>query len=343
MRTLRLDLDSSALVSNWRVLDRMSGSAKAGAAVKADGYGLGCRAVTERLRDAGCADFFVAHWTEARDILQATSEAGISVLHGVGEDDLDLASQMPAKPVINSLAQARLWHAAGGGLCDLMIDTGMYRLGLPPEDVGDPLLSQLNIDICMSHLACADEDSDKNAAQQKLFSDVKDKVRAARYSLANSAGIALGNAYHYDSTRPGIALYGGIVRNELRDKIQQVVFPKAAIIQVRQAPKGATIGYNGTYTAPQDMRLGIISLGYADGYLRGFSNAGHVYFAGQALPVVGRVSMDLTIVDITSHPHIREGDWVDIDYDLPSAAQASGLSQYELLTGLGSRYQRRWS
>ncbi|MEO1045011.1 MAG: alanine racemase [Pseudomonadota bacterium] len=343
MRTLRLDLDGEALVANWRALDRMSGQASTGAAVKAEGYGLGGRAVTERLREAGCNDFFVAHWTEAREILRVTSEAGISVLHGVGENDLDLASQMPAKPVINSLAQARTWIDAGGGLCDLMIDTGMFRLGLAPEDIGDPLVRKLKIDICMSHLASADENSAKNAAQQKAFAAVKDAVPARRYSLANSAGIALGEDYHFDVTRPGIAIYGGIIREELRDNIRQVVFPKAAILQIRDAPKGATLGYNGIFTAPHDMRLATISLGYADGYLRGFSNNGQVHMAGRALPVVGRVSMDLTIIDITGADDIAEGDWVDVDYDLPGAAAASGLSQYELLTVLGSRFQRRWS
>ncbi|WOE74010.1 alanine racemase [Alterisphingorhabdus coralli] len=343
MRTLRLDLDSDALVENWRVLDRMSGSASTGAAVKAEGYGLGGRAVTEKLREAGCSDFFVAHWTEARDILRATSEAGISVLHGVGSNDLDLASQMPAKPVINSLAQAKVWIEAGGGLCDLMIDTGMFRLGLAPEEVSDPLIGKLKIDICMSHLASADEDCAKNAAQQSAFSALKDQVRAKRYSLANSAGIALGSDYHFDLTRPGIAIYGGVVRPELCDNIRQVVYPKAAILQTRDAPKGSTLGYNGIYTAPHDMRLATISLGYADGYLRGFSNKGHVHLGGQDLPVVGRVSMDLTIIDITEATDVGEGDWVDVDYSLPEAAAASGLSQYELLTVLGSRFQRRWS
>lgn len=330
------------MVHNWCMMNRMSGSASTGAAVKAEAYGLGAREVTERLRHAGCQDFFVAHWTEARDILQATAGAGVSVLHGVSADDLALASAMPAKPVINSLAQAKTWIDAGGGVCDVMIDTGMFRLGLAPQDAGDPLIQQLKVDICMSHLACADEQSQKNAAQQKAFAAVKDQVKARRYSLANSAGIALGGDYHFDVTRPGIALYGGVVREELRDIIKQVVFPKAAILQVRDAAKGSTIGYNGIFTAPQDMRLAILSLGYADGYLRGFSNSGHVHFEGQKLPVVGRVSMDLTIIDITGHDTISEGDWVDVDYDLPRAAAASGLSQYELLTVLGSRFQRRW-
>lgn len=339
---LRLQLDSAALANNWRTLDGMSGAARAGAAVKANGYGLGARDVVKLLSTAGCRDFFVAHWREAEEISGLVDPSQISVLNGVLPQEVERAKRLGAKPVVNSTAQALRWAEAGGGLCDLMIDSGINRLGLSPADIGDPILRKLDIDICMSHLASADEDAAQNAAQQKLFADVRRYVPARRYSLANSAGICLGTDYHFDLTRPGLALYGGLPRAELRGKIHPVALPQAAILQIRDVQAGAQIGYNATFTAPRPMRLGVVSLGYADGYLRTFSNTGSLHHNGKILPVVGRVSMDLTIVDISGCDTLHEGDWLDLDNDLVKNARLSGLSQYELLTGLGARYDRVW-
>jgi alanine racemase len=162
----------------------------------------------------------------------------------------------------------------------------------------------------------------------------------ARASLANSAGIALGSAYHGDLTRPGIALYGGVPRAEMASVLRQVVRPEAAILQVREVSAGETIGYNATFTAPAPMRVGTIALGYADGYLRCWSGKGRFMAGGQELPVLGRVSMDLTVVDLTRAPEVGEGDWVTADYALPESSIATGLSQYELLTLLGRRFGR---
>ncbi len=339
---LRLKLDGSALTSNWHILDAMSGGASAGAAVKADGYGLGAKAVVTLLAAAGCKDFFVAHWGEAFDISGLVDPKAISVLNGPLPQDIEQALQIGAKPVINSIAQADRWLAAGGGQCDLMIDSGMNRLGVAPDDIGNPAIQKLDIDICMSHLASADEDSRQNAAQQKLFSALRHNISAGRYSLANSAGICLGDDYHFDLTRPGLSLYGGIPRNELRENIRPVAQPEAAILQIRDVEAGAHIGYNATFTAMQSMRLAVIAIGYADGYLRAFSNKGLLRYKNQTLPIVGRISMDLSILDISSCPHLQEGDWLALDYDLVTNAQLSGLSQYELLTGLGKRFEHNW-
>ena len=156
----------------------------------------------------------------------------------------------------------------------------------------------------------------------------------------SSAGIALGAAYHGDLTRPGLALYGGIPRAELAQHIAQVVQPQAAIMQIRDIEAGESVGYNATFTAPLAMRIGVIALGYADGYLRCWSGKGVMLAAGAALPVLGRVSMDMSVIDLSAAPQLREGDWVDVRYSLPDAARHSGLSQYELLTLLGRRFGR---
>lgn len=338
---LRLRLDRSALAANWWALDALSGGARAGAAIKADCYGLGVAAAVPTLAAAGCRDWFVAHWQEAAEAARLVPAQQISVLHGpITEEDATYARALGVRPVLNSLAQVRRWLAAGGGSCDLMIDTGMSRLGLPLDEIGDPAVGMLEIETCLSHLASADEDSAQNAAQLARFRDVASTVRARQYSLANSAGIALGSDYHFDLTRPGLALYGGLPRRELAGRVAQVAWPEAAVIQVRNLAAGDSVGYNATFTAPAAMRVGVISVGYADGYLRCWSGRGHAHWQGKRLPVVGRVSMDMTIIDLSAAENCGEGDWVGLEYSLPEASAKSGLSQYELLTLMGRRFFR---
>lgn len=340
---LRLRLDGAALVSNWQWLTEQSGAAACGAAVKADGYGLGALEVTRRLMAAGCRDLFVSNWHEAQQ-LESLLEPGInlSVLHGVREEDMDYAMTSRAMPVLCTSAQIMRWKAAGGRECHVMIDTGMSRLGLDWRSDVAALTEGLSIDTLFSHLASADEASPLNAMQLERFIAGKGAVSARRYSLANSAGICLGRDYAFDLTRPGIALYGGIPRDNAVDHIRQVVFPEAQVIQRRRVMAGDTIGYNATLRASDDMEVAILNLGYADGYLRSFSGCGSVLVDGQALPVAGRVSMDLLAVDVTQRPDIAEEQWLGIDYALPRSAAVSGLSQYELLTGLGARFDRIW-
>ncbi len=338
---LRLGFDPDALRSNWQALDRLSGQARAGAAVKADGYGLGAREVVPILHAAGCHDFFVAHWSEAHALLDVAAPGSVSVLHGPLTDaDVAFAVASGTAPVINSLEQARRWRAGGGGRCHLMVDTGMNRLGVAMADLGDESVAALDVDVLLSHLVSAEEDTGFNAIQRDRWQQARAAVRHQRGSLANSAGIALGSDYHGDLTRPGIALYGGVPRAEMAGEIRQVVRPQAAILQVRNVAAGETIGYNATFTAAGPMRVGTIALGYADGYLRCWSGKGRFRANGQVLPVLGRVSMDLTVIDLSHAPALREGDWVTADYALPEASATTGLSQYELLTVLGHRFAR---
>lgn len=339
--TLRLRLDAEALAANWRALDRLSGAARAGAAVKADAYGLGIDNVVPVLRAAGAQQFYVAHWSELPALLRHVPPSQVSVLHGpVRADDAGYARAMGVRPVINSLPQARLWIESGGGACDLMVDTGINRLGLPMADLGDPLVASLEVDTLMSHLASADEDVAQNARQAALFAQVASQVPALRRSLANSAGIALGSNYAFDLTRPGLALYGGVPRSELASEIRQVAHPQAAVLQMRDLAAGESVGYNATFTAERPMRVATVSLGYADGFLRCWSGHGALRRGDAALPLLGRVSMDMVVVDCTAAPDLREGDWLDVPYSLPDSAARCDLSQYELLTLLGQRFRR---
>ena len=339
---LRLTIDAAALTANWRALDRLSGPARAGAAVKANGYGVGAAQVVPVLRAAGCDDFFVAHWSEVAELLDHVPASRIAVLHGpLTAADAAYARAVGVRPVINSLHQARLWQEAGGGPCDLMGDTGINRLGVSLAELSDPLLAALDIDTLHSHLVASEEpDNPLNAVQLQRWQAARGKIAHRRAALANSAGIALGGAYHGDLTRPGLALYGGVPCAALAGEIRQVVRPEAAIMQVRQLQAGDSVGYNATFTATAPMRVGVVSVGYADGYLRCWSGKGTMRGGGVEVPVLGRVSMDMSIVDLTHAAALREGDWLELVYDLPGAAAISGLSQYELLTLLGRRFAR---
>ena len=338
---LRLTIDAAALADNWRALDRLSGNSSAAAAVKADGYGLGARRVVPLLWEAGCRTFYVAHWAEAAELLDLVPPESIVVLHGpLTAADAAFAKLTKVRPVINSLAQAQRWQATGSGLCNLMVDTGINRLGLAISDLGNPLIAALDIDTLHSHLASGDEVSPLNEVQRGRWIEACSHVPHRRAALANSAGIALGSDYHGDITRPGLALYGGVPCAALTQHIRQVAQPEAQLIQRRTLQAGDTVGYNATFTATGPLEVGVVSLGYADGYLRCWSNLGTMRAGGAELPVLGRVSMDMTVIDLSVAPDLAEGDWVSLDYSLPEAAASSGLSQYELLTSLGRRFQR---
>lgn len=342
---LRLVLDGDALVSNWHWLAHKSAGAACGAAVKADAYGLGAAEVVKRLAAVGCRDFFVATWAEAAALMPWPDGLALSVLHGVGPEDMAAALALPAKPVLNSPEQTARWRAGGGGRgCDVMVDTGMNRLGLTVRQARSGALDGLKVETLMSHLACADEpDHPMNEHQLGIFRTVRREIAAERYSLANSAGICLGSRYAFGLTRPGLALYGGIpVPGGETAGLRQVVRVQAEVMQVREIAAGASVGYGATFTAPGAMRAAILNIGYADGYLRGFSNSGRARIGEGFAAVIGRVSMDLTAIGLEEGAEVREGDWIDLDYDLPRAAAQSGLSQYELLTGLGTRLRRTW-
>jgi alanine racemase len=367
-KPLRLTLDGDALAANWRWLAARSGGAACGAAIKADGYGLGARKVAARLQAEGCRDFFVATWAEAEALAPWPEGLNLSVLHGVGPDDMEAALSSLARPVLNSVEQVARWRESGQGRpCDVMVDTGMNRLGLTPQQARSGLLDGLRVQTLMSHLACADEpEHAMNERQLASFRALRQDIPAQRYSLANSAGICLGEKYAFGLTRPGLALYGGIPvpGNAMQEQgLRPVVHMDAQVIQVRDVLEGQSIGYGATFVAPWDMKIAILNLGYADGYLRLQGEVGYAKAGDRICPILGRISMDLMAVEVPraglmrcielragSEPDIsheaidgvdlREGDWLSMPYRLPELA--GPLSQYELLTILGARFERVW-
>jgi alanine racemase len=338
----RLLIDRAALVANWRLLAAASGAAACGAAIKANGYGLGAAQALATLAAAGCRDFFVAHWSEVAALGTLPAGVSVAVLHGVQAGEMAVARASAAKPVLCTPAQVAAWQAAGGGACDIMVDTGMNRLGLSPAEAASGLLDGVAVDTLHSHLACADEPAHPlNARQCADFTALVAQLQPRRAALANSAGILLGADYHFGLTRPGLGLYGGQPVPDSPVALRQVVRIEAGVVQVRDVAAGASIGYGATFVAPRAMRIAVLGLGYADGYRRALGAGGQARIAGTPCPVVGRVSMDLMMVD-ASGTDVAEGERVEVDFDLAAAAAASDIAQYELLTGLGRRYSRCW-
>jgi alanine racemase len=339
-RPLRLRLDRAALQHNFRWLEDRAG-VPAGAAIKADGYGIGALETMRTLHEAGCRTFFVSTYAEAEELGPVPDDSSLVVLHGPSAEDVQAAATSPARPVLNSVEQMARWREiAPDRAADVMIDTGMNRLGIRPDEAD--ALDGLRIETLHSHLACADEDSAMNLRQMRAFHQIAAAIPARGYAMANSAGICLGRDYSFDLVRPGLALYGGIPRREAEGQIRQVARVDAQVVQRRTIRDGESCGYGSTFTATADCEAAIVNVGYADGYLRGFSSRGTAFAGEFALPVLGRVSMDLVAFGCDAAPDLKEGDWVELDYDLATASEASGLTQYELLTTLGSRFERVW-
>lgn len=342
MSTGRLTIDLDAVAANWRALDAKSNQGvQTGAVVKANGYGLGVDKLGRALAAAGARRFFVAVAEEGaalRDALGPGPE--ISVFSGHMAGDTDMIHDLGLVPMLNSVEQlTRHLEALPGHPFGIQLDTGMNRLGMEPAEwaaLRDLVLVQ-NPRLIMSHLACADEPTHlMNRQQLNTFHDMTEGVNVPR-SLAATGGILLGPEYHFDLTRPGVGLFGGLPF----DTGSPVVSLELPVIQTRDLKPGESVGYSNTWIAEHPTRVATVSGGYADGLIRKISNSAVMFHNDTPCPVLGRVSMDLITVDIT---HLKEtpktlsilGPHQTID-DL---ADVAGTIGYEVLTQLGARYAR---
>lgn len=350
---LRLTIDLGNLAGNWRRLAALAAPAECAAAVKADAYGIGVDAAVRALATAGCRTFFVAVPEEGVAVRQALPDVTIYVLNGFFGDAADVYRRHRLWPVLGNLGEMSAWKAwRKDETAALHVDTGMNRLGLSVAEAGaldEADLAACGVDLVMSHLACADEPAHAlNALQLQRFSAVAARFPSARRSLANSAGIHHGSGWHFDLVRPGIALYGGGSHPEAASN--PVVMAEARILQVREVPKGDSVGYGATKTMQRDCRLAILSAGYADGYLRAAGSSdtvsgAEVAIGGHVAPLAGRVSMDLIAADVTDMPDqvLENARWAELfgpTIDIDRVAASGGTIAYELLTGLSRRAER---
>ena len=340
--TLTIDLD--AIAANWRALDRMSGAGvQTAAVVKADAYGLGATRVVRALANAGARRFFVALAEEGAAVRQALGPGPqISVLSGHMAGDTEMIHDLDLTPMLNSLDQiTRHLESLPGHPFGVQLDTGMNRLGVEMLEwqAVAPILVDAGPELLMSHLACADEpDHPLNEAQLKTFHEMTDGTGLPR-SLAATGGILLGPRYHFDLTRPGIGLYGGLPH--------QAAIPAVTlslpVIQTREVAVGEAVGYGCAWVAERPSVIATVSGGYADGLLRSLSGKGQLWDGDTPCPLVGRVSMDLITVDITELPEVpRALDILGPNQSVDALANIAGSIGYEILTSLGPRYTRRY-
>ncbi|WP_245413728.1 alanine racemase [Fulvimarina endophytica] len=368
-----VEIDRSALVRNWRRVAARQPNARTGAAVKCDGYGLGAAEVARALHEAGCRDFFVA-WPEeggivrqAIEALSDTPESRIYVLQGIEPDAIELFRQERLIPVLSSRDDIAIWTEGASRPGDrpiaaLQVETGMNRLGIDDQDLDFVAAlvasGDLKTGLLLSHLASADESREQTGSQFRRFNEIAERFPDVERSLANSAGVFCGPEFGFELTRPGIALYGG--RGSLPDDcgIEPVATLTAAVLQIRTAKAGEAVGYGGTVRLSRPTRIATIGMGYGDGYRRALSGdhaatrpdlpTPSAFLHGHRVPILGRISMDLVLLDVSDLPEgrVQPGDRAEFfgpNVPIDEVARAAGTIAYEMLTGLGPRVYRRWS
>jgi len=358
-----LTVDLGAIADNWRLLCGMTAPVKCGAVIKANAYGLGDTRVVQTLLRAGCREFFVAHVEEGATLKETLGtawprDASLHVLNGPDPGSESTCLAYGLTPVLNSRSQISRWQdlAYGKGRtlpAAIQVDTGMARLGLAEKPFAQLMaeldgLAGIAPTLIMSHLASAEEpDNPVNQLQLDRFRRLRQMLPQAKGCFANSSGIFLGTSYHFDLVRPGAALFGIAPVVGQPNPTQQVIRVQAQLIQWRCIASGEGVGYNHTWLAERPTRIGTVAIGYADGVLRSASNRARLRLGGFTVPLIGRVSMDTVTVDLTAVPEnlLTAGTMLSVIYDeqgIDSLAQQAGTNAYEILTSLGSRFQRHY-
>ena len=353
-----LEINIDSIIHNYQLINNKVGNTECAAVLKADAYGMGASVVAKALDKVGCSTFFVATIDEGIELRACFSknENQIAVLSGLLEGSEDIFYSNKLTPVLNDTEQIKKWAIYNkqkkiSAPSIIHIDTGMNRLGLTINELYDIIknpteLKELHVEWIMSHLACGDQPRDiMNEKQLSVFLNAKKEFPNVKASLANSAGVFLGQSYHLDMVRPGIALYGSGSGSIPSKPLKQVIKLYSRILQIRTLSTGASVGYGASYRVSEATRVATVGLGYADGYLRSLSNCSWVFFNGLRLPVIGRISMDYITIDITqiASEKIKTGDFIEIigdKFTLDDLATVANTVPHELLTRLGTRHHR---
>lgn len=352
----RLTVDLAAIVANWRTLRRLAAPAEVAAVVKADAYGLGLGPVARALARAGCRTFFVARLEEGEELRAILDRARILVLDGLAGRPPGRLLAARLEPVLTGPGELARWReaaaVAGRRLkAALLVDTGLTRLGFARrelEALPTDAFAGIELGLVASHLACADEPTHPlNERQRACLRTARALLPPAPASLAASAGIFLGAAYHLDLVRPGAALFGLEPVPGRPHPLAPVVRLEAPVLQVHCVREPGSVGYGATWPTRPGARIAVVPVGYADGYPRAAGDRAQAHIGGASVPVVGRISMDLLTLDVSELPAeaVGPGTLVELigpEFGPDRLAEAASTIGYEILTRLGRRFERRW-
>ncbi|NNM55609.1 alanine racemase [Acidocella sp.] len=352
--TALLEIDLAAVAWNWRKLAAMHAGATAGV-IKADAYGLGAAQVAPKLLAAGCRHFFLAHLAEAVALRPLLPGVMLAALNGLRPEETGDCYAQGIVPVLGSLHELGWWRAEAalrGAVLPviLQVDTGMARLGLSAQELAvlredAALLQGLRVEYVLTHLTSAEKPrAPVNQRQAQAFAGIMRQFPGVKTSFANTSGMFLGADFASGLARPGAGLYGLNPTPAAANPMRPVVRLSAPILQIHEVMTGGAVGYGGTWVARRPSRIATVGVGYADGYLRALSNAGTARFDDTPVPLVGRVSMDLTTFDVTGLP-VSPGDMLCLlgaGHGPDELAREAGTTGYEILTSLGRRYRRRY-
>jgi alanine racemase len=349
--TLKINL--SAIAENYRILKDIANASEVAAVVKANAYGLGVEKIAPILKKEGCKSFFVANLNEAIQLRRVLPDIDIAVFNGVTKGEEAAFNEYRLIPVLNSMLNidiySRYIETNDMMSCFIHVDTGMNRLGISTAEykelVSSGTINKLNPKLIMSHLSCADEKNNPiNIEQLKKFKEINSLSPAVRASLCNSYGVFLDEACHFDLIRPGLALYGGNPCPLDVNPMRNIIEITSPILQIRNIDSNQTVGYGATCELKSGSKIATLPVGYADGYFRRLGNNAYCAINGEKVPVIGRVSMDLITIDITSiKGEVKIGDMVEIlgnTIKLEELVNIAGTVEYEFLTSLGDRFNR---
>lgn len=354
MPETQLVVDLDAIAANYARLQREAHGREVAGVLKADAYGLGAASVAPVLWRAGCRSFFTAKLGEALALRAILPEAVIYVLEGVAAAEIADFAAADLRPVLNQPGELELWagaaRRAGYKLrAALQLETGMCRMGFAAADldaIRKDWLDAIELALVLSHLACADEAAHpQNRQQLERFAAMAARLPAAPKSLANSAGIFLGADFVADLARPGAALYGINPTPGHANPMRPVVRLTAPVLRVLRLDAPGTVGYGASHPVAAGARIATIGIGYADGLPRAAGGGAKASIQGRTVPIIGRVSMDLTTLDVSEFDENAVGIGTAVElmgpaFDLDAVAAASGTIGYEILTRLGLRFSR---
>lgn len=336
-----LTIDLNALRENYRFLKSEAPKSVAAAVVKNNAYGLGIERVVPVLIEEGCNNFFVALAIEGEQVRKIAPNANIYVLQGIGNDSLDLFHTYKLTPVISTPQMLKFWmeNKIEGISPILNVETGLNRLGFRKKDIERLSEEEKNeFSYLLSHLSCADEPYHfMNRHQIETFDEIKKLFPKLKATLSASDGLFLGGEFQKDMVRLGAAMYGLNTSPDRQNKMKTVLYLKAPVLQIVEASEGEYVGYGASYRTKKKMKIAIVSIGYADGLPRSLAGRGRVFFKDFEIRLIGRLSMDNLMCDVTDIDELKEGMFVDVlnhHYTADDMGHDAGTIGYEILNGI---------